>query len=138
MTQRRFDGFFYGLFMDADVLTDAGVSSVNPRSALVDDYCLMLGNRATLWPAAGQRAYGMIFSLTRSEISTLYSAEGLEVYQPEAVSAVTLDHAVVTPCLCYNLPQAPHKHERNSAYAAKLKIALRKLNFPTAYIESIQ
>ena len=137
MTQRRFDGFFYGLFMDADVLADAGVSPVNPRSAFVDDYCLMLGNRATLWPVAGQRAYGMIFSLTRSELSTLYSGAGLEVYQPEAISAITLDHAVVTPCLCYNLPQAPHEHERNPAYTEKLKIALSKLDFPADYIDSI-
>jgi hypothetical protein len=47
MTERRIDGFFYGLFMDADVLRNRGVAPADPRHAHVDternpDYAVRL------------------------------------------------------------------------------------------------
>ena len=40
MSDRRIDGFFYGLFMDGDILRDSQVAAVNPRRAYVDGYAL--------------------------------------------------------------------------------------------------
>lgn len=64
MNERRIDGFFYGLFMDAGVLQSKGVAPVNPRKAYVDDFALRIGDRATLIPSAGARSYGMLYALT--------------------------------------------------------------------------
>jgi hypothetical protein len=66
MSDRRIDGFFYGLFMDIDILREAHVAPVNPRRAHVDGFALRIGQRATLLPSAGGRAYGMLFALTHS------------------------------------------------------------------------
>jgi hypothetical protein len=136
MNDRRIDGFFYGLFMDAEILQDSGAGPMNPRRAFVDDFALRIGQRATLLPSPGARAYGMLFSLTHAELDRLYAAPGLELYSPEAVLARTLDGAA-TPALCYNLREAPRPEERNPEYAARLQRTLSKLNFPADYVASI-
>ena len=64
MTDRRIDGFFYGLFMDIDILRASQVVAANPRRAYVGGYALRIGRRATLVPAPEARVYGMVFALT--------------------------------------------------------------------------
>src|SRR5262245_28763913 len=136
MSARRIDGFFYGLFMDAEVLRQAGAKASNLRRAYVADFALRIGQRATLVPSAGARAYGMLIALTHAELERLYSAPGLESYRPEAVVAQLLEGGAV-PALCYNLVQAPEPHERNQEYAKRLQSVLAKLGFPVEYVESV-
>src|SRR5262249_2387697 len=83
MTERRVDAFFYGLFMDRVILGASGVAPVNPRRVYVDDVALWIGQRATLVPSRGARAYGMLFALTHAELDRLYTAPGLEAYRAE-------------------------------------------------------
>jgi hypothetical protein len=136
MSDRRIDAFFYGLFMDAEILRNAGVSPGNARRAYVDDFALRIGQRATLLPSVGARAYGMLIELTHAELDRLYAVPGLELYRPEAVLARPLE-GTPTPALCYNLREAPLPHERNPEYAAKLLAVLRKLDFPREYVETV-
>src|SRR2546425_11457628 len=106
MTDRRIDAFFYGLFMDVDVLRESKGTPSNPRRAYVADFALRIGQRATLLPAAGARAHGMLIALTHRELGRLYTAPGLEQYRPEAVLAPT-PRGIIVPALCYNLREAP-------------------------------
>ena len=134
MSDRRIDAFFYGLYMDRDVLSGSGIEIVNPRKAYADGYALLIGNRATLVEAIGKRSFGMVMSVTHADINKLYS--GLEGYYPEAIS-VNLMGPDVVPALCYNLAEAPHPDENNSEYAIKLREALARLDFPSDYVASI-
>ena len=136
MGARRVDGFFYGLFMDAEVLLEAGTEPSNFRRAFVADFALRIGQRATLVPSPGGRAYGMLISLTHDDLEKLYHAPGLEDYRAEAVLARLADGQSV-PALCYNLVRAPGPEERNPEYAARLRSVLAKLGFPAEYVESI-
>jgi len=137
MPERRVDVFFYGLFMDTEILRASGVAQpANPRRAFVDDFELRIGKRATLLPRAGTRAYGMLFALTHAELDLLYAAPGLEQYRAEAISAQWFD-GVVTPALCYNLRDPPQANEWNAEYASRLQDALARLGFPEAYVASI-
>ena len=137
MDPRQIDGFFYGLFMDAQVLRQAGTKPSNFRRAYVADFALRIGQRATLVPSSGARAYGMLIALTHAELERLYSAPGLEVYRPEAVVAHTSEGEAI-PALCYNLVQAPEPHERNPEYAMRLQSVLEDLGFPVEYVESVE
>ena len=137
MSARQIDAFFYGLFMEVDLLRQSGVNPANPRRAYVAESALRIGNRATLVPSPGARAYGMLIALTHAELQRLYSAPGLEQYRPEAVLAQVIEGPAV-PALCYNLPDAPESHERNADYARRLKGVLVKLGFPGDYIASIE
>jgi len=137
MSPRQIDGFFYGLFMDARVLYQAGAKPSNLRRAHVADFALRIGKRATLVPSPGARAYGMVISLTHAELDRLYGAPDLETYRPEAVVAHTFEGEAI-PALCYNLVQAPDQHERNPEYAVRLKSVLEGLGFPVEYVESVE
>jgi len=137
VSHRQIDGFFYGLFMDAQVLRQAGMEPSNFRRAYVADFALRIGQRATLVPSPGARAWGVLVSLTHAELDRLYGAPGLEGYRPEAVLAHPSEGGVIA-ALCYNLVQAPEVHERNPEYAKRLRRVLENLGFPAEYVESVE
>ena len=97
------------------------------------DFALRIGNRATLLPSPGARAYGMVVALTHAELDRLYGAPGLELYRPEAVVAQLLDGGTVA-ALCYNLVQAAGPNEWNADYADRLQRVLGKLGFPRSML----
>lgn len=130
------DGFFYGLFMDEDVLAGYEVTARNPRPAYIDDFGLFIGDRATLAPLEGARSYGVVFALESEGFAHLYGGAGLEDYRPETL-AVTAFTGEAISARCYNLPQRPGKNEANPEYAAKLQSVLKKLGFPKEYISGI-
>lgn len=130
------DAFFYGLFMDVDVLRALHVAPANPRGAYVDDFALRVGHRATLVPSSGARAYGMVITLSDIDIDRLYANPDLAAYRAETVHARLLTGGSVR-ARCYNLPHAPAPHERNSHYIARLQSVLRKLDFPADYVASL-
>src|SRR5512134_1338367 len=132
MDEARVDVFFYGLFMDADVLRESQVGAVDARRAFAEGYALRIGRRATLVPFAGKRAYGMVFALTEGELERLYTAPGLEQYRPEPL-LVQMEDGKTLPVLCYVCPR-PQPGEANADYAARLRAVLEKLKFPREYV----
>jgi hypothetical protein len=137
MTDRHIEVFFYGLFMDVDLLSSKGIVAINPRPASVEGFGFRIGKRATLVPASHEHSYGMVMGLTHEALKTLYSGTGLEQYRPEAVSCTTLSGETVC-ALCYNLPSAPAPDEANEEYAGKLRGVLAKLGFPAEYVERVR
>ncbi|MGB9181598.1 MAG: gamma-glutamylcyclotransferase family protein [Pyrinomonadaceae bacterium] len=136
-TARRIDVFFYGLFMDDALLREKGISPKNRRMASVENFCLVIGARASLVPCAGRTAHGVLFSLTHGEVDALYSEASVSVYRPEAVNARLSDGSVV-PALCFNLPMPPSIEERNPQYVTKLREVASRIGLPTGYVSSIQ
>jgi hypothetical protein len=137
MTDRHIEVFFYGLFMDENLLRGKGIVPLNPRPATVEGFGLRIGKRATLVPAESDRSYGMVMGLTHEELEELYSGPGLEHYRPESVNCMTLAGEPVS-ALCYNLPDAPSPDEANEEYAGKLRAVLTKLGFPAEYVEQVR
>lgn len=133
---RRIDVFFYGLFMDAELLRAKGAEPENPRRASLPGFALRIGKRATLVPDPAKRAYGVVIALSHAEIEVLYSEESVRVYRPEAVLCELEDGARV-PALCFNLVEAPSESERNPEYAVKLRDLAQRLLLPQDYIAGI-
>ena len=134
---RRIEVFFYGLFMDADLLRTKGAHPVNIRAACVPGFALRIGQRATLLRRPDARAHGILMELTHSEIEQLYSEASVRAYRPEAVIAELTDGSRV-PALCFNLLVPPRPEEANSEYASKLRELARRLGLPSDYVESIK
>ena len=137
MTSRRIKVFFYGLFMDADLLRAKGADPANIRPACVRGFGLRIGKRATLLRASDATAYGIVMELTHAELDHLYSDPSVRAYRPEAVTAELTDGSRV-PALCFNLPVPPDPEEANSEYAAKLRDLARRLRLPATYVETIR
>jgi len=134
---RRIDVFFYGLFMDETLLRDKGVDPLNRRIASVENFSLAIGARATLIPNKGKMVYGVLFSLSHSEIDALYSEESVCIYRPEAVLAKLSDGSLV-PSLCFNLPNPPTAEERNPQYVSRLRELAARIGLPSDYVSSIK
>ena len=149
---RLLDVFFYGLYMDPDLLSEKKVLARNPRLAMLVDFRLKLGKMATLLRAPGKLSIGMLYSITHAELRRLYWGAGLDAYGAEAVlAAVAIDtikqfdslhdlkqvyrkiDAVVVervPALCCNLIVPPLDDESNDAYQEKLLSLMRRLKIP--------
>ena len=136
MILRRVDIFFYGLFMDTDILRAKGIEPVNPCRAEVLGMALRIGQRATLVPDASKSTHGILMQLTQDEIHRLYSEESVEAYRPEAVMARLTDGRSI-PALCFNLPTPPSVHGENRDYAEKLRDLGRRLDLPVIYLDGL-
>ncbi|MGI9305084.1 MAG: hypothetical protein ACR2RB_20615 [Gammaproteobacteria bacterium] len=52
--------FFYGLFMDMDLLREQGLQPDDPRQARLDGYGLRIGERATLVASQREQVFGIV------------------------------------------------------------------------------
>lgn len=134
---RQIDIFFYGLFMDEALLKEKGLSPQNQRLAEVENFKLVIGERATLVRSSMESVYGVLFSLTQAEIDSLYADPSVRQYRPEPVSA-RLRNGEIVAAVCFNLPQAPAPTERNPQYAARLKELAQRLGLPAEYVARIR
>ncbi len=134
---RRADVFFYGLFMDEDLLRAQGIAPENSALAWLDGFALRIGKRATLIPVRSGRVHGLVMSLTTAELQRLYSQPGLEAYKPQAVLAQVADGGVVA-ALCYNLAEPPAPGEANPEYAVKLRAVAQKVGLPAEYVATLR
>jgi len=132
----RREAFFYGLFMDPEVLRKAGIEPGEGRRARVDGQALRLGERATLVPQAGAHALGMTYPLEAAQLQALYSATGLEAYAPIVVQVACEDGETV-PAECWVLAQVPEGQSPDPGYVGKLRDVLARLGFPADYIASV-
>lgn len=134
---RTIDVFFYGLFMDVELLQSKGVTATQIRNASVAGFELRIGDRATLVPASTGRVFGAVASLSHEDLARLYSEPSVQAYRPEAVLAQLTDGETIA-ALCFNLIEPPAAHERNPEYAAKLRALAERLQFPSDYVASIR
>jgi len=137
MDERRLDVFFYGLFMDQQLLDGKGVHPTDVRPAVVPGFELRIGARAALVPTPAGQVHGLLMKLSHGDIENLYSEPGLRAYRPEPVLALVRDGATVA-ALCYNLPEPPSADERNVEYASQLRSLAQRVGLPSNYVASIQ
>lgn len=129
--------FFYGLFMDRSLLTAKGLHPETVGPAVLPDYRIHIGERATLLPSASGRAYGIVMELSDGEASTLYSEPSVREYKRERVEVELLGTGETVQVHCYNLPRELGLAGANPAYADKLSRLAEALHFDSAYVEEI-
>lgn len=129
--------FFYGLFMDQDLLTASGVSAKPVGLAALDGFRLTIGRRATLVPDADARVFGRLMDLTASDTAALYAGPGLAGYQPQTVTVDMLHDGLACEAIVYNLPANQVDSDANLAYARKLRALAIRLNLPRDYVDSV-
>lgn len=128
--------FFYGLFMDIEILHKKGIYPTNPRKAYLDHYALKIGERASLIPSPGERSYGLLMTMGKNDAEKLYSHPSVRDYIPEEVDTVT-DSGEVVKAFCYNLPEKALAGS-NKSYAMALCELIKQLHFPLEYQNKIK
>jgi hypothetical protein len=129
--------FFYGLFMDRSLLTTKGLHPEMIGPAVLPDYRIHIGERATLLESVSSRAYGIVMELGDEEARALYSEPSVREYIPESVQVQMLDTSEVVEAYCYNLPRELGLTGANPAYATELSQLAETLKFDSAYVEEV-
>lgn len=128
--------FFYGLFMDESLLARKGITPVGVRPGFVEDFGLRIGERATLVPRPGSRAYGAMMDIASDDLTMLYGEDSLADYAPAPVT-VTLMDGTRYEATCYILPGGKATRT-NKTYAQSLLAIATKLEFPDSYLDEIR
>jgi len=128
--------FFYGLFMDDNILLKNGIKSSNPRRGYLNDYALIIGNRASLIPCKDEKSYGIVMTINNDAIHNLYAEASVADYIPEEVSIIISTNDSIT-ATCYNLPSKSITGT-NVLYAASLYKLAKQEGFPDDYLEKIK
>jgi hypothetical protein len=135
---RKVSTFFYGSFMNPEVLAKADVRASETRMARLDDWELRIAPRATLVPAAGRSVYGVLAQLTHPDLDKLYTKDwfGFGAYLPEAV--IVSDSARHRlPALAY-ISWEPPGDKPTAEYLGKMVSVASELGFPDWYVRHIE
>jgi hypothetical protein len=136
MSDEELAVFFYGLFMDEELLSSKGVSPSRTTVGHVDGYGLRIGSRATLVPDDSSRAYGVLMVLRVDDVRAMYADPSVVDYVSEPVSVVLQD-GTIESAACYNLPERLLTGA-NPEYASSLLELAGKLGLPDDYLEQIR
>lgn len=128
--------FFYGLFMDGDILREKGIFPESSIPGYVDDYELNIGERATLNKTKGKRTFGSLMSLTAEELEKLYNEASVTDYIPEKLVAKTFNGESLA-AVTYVLP-LEKLSGRNIQYAVSLAAVAKKIGLPDEYVIEIE
>ena len=131
--------FFYGSYMNPDVLRDLGLEPGKLEPARLSGFDIVIAPRANLVRSDQHAVYGVCAGATHEEIDRLYAhARSVlgEVYLPEPVLVELLD-GTLRPALCYLCPEmAPRPAE--TGYVERILGPAEKFGFPPWYVERIR
>lgn len=129
------DVFFYGLFMDEQLLAAKDVRPSRSAVGFVEGFALHIGQRATLQQQPGGRAYGVLMTVSPAEAASLYSEDSVADYVAEPVTVELMD-GTKADAACYNLPEGT-ADGTNRTYAAALFEVASRLGLPEDYLSQI-
>lgn len=131
--------FFYGSYMNFDVLREVDFAPEQWEIAKIAGFDIVIQPRANLVRSDRQCVYGILATATHSELNRLYAhAKGVlgETYLPEAVLAETMS-GTWRPALCYIAPSMDERPAAND-YVERIVKPAREFHFPEWYIKRLE
>lgn len=138
MKDRMIYTFFYGSFINPDVLKQANFIAHSPETAKLYGYDIIIKPFANLIRSEEQCVYGILASSTPAELSRLYAAAKSTLqldYLPEAVLAET-NNGKLVPALCYICPEMKDA-QPSDEYIDKIFKPAQTFGFPDWYLNKL-
>jgi hypothetical protein len=139
MAEPRVWVFFYGSYINFDVLREVDLVPERWEVARLDGFDIRIQPRANLVPSDQHCVYGIVTTATHAELARLYDhARDVlgEVYLPEAVLVRTLA-GLWRPALCYFCPEMVARPADN-AYVERIAGPARAFGFPEWYVARLE
>jgi hypothetical protein len=139
MNEPQVSTFFYGSYMNLDVLKEVNLAPDDARAARLAGFDISIRPLANLVRSHQHHVYGILVSATHDELSRLYThARNVlgSTYLPHPVVADTLTGELV-PALCYIAPTMEPKQASNE-YIDRIIAPARDFGFPSWYIERLE
>ncbi len=138
MSDKLVRTFFYGSYINSEVLKQLNFTAIEPETAKLYGYDIVIKPIANLIKSDGGCVYGILASSTHSELNRLYSLTkeifGVE-YLPEPVLVETINGKFV-PALCYICPEIKEVQATNE-YVDKIFHPAKKSGFPQWYLNKL-
>ena len=129
--------FFYGLYMDNEVLAGLGVTPERREAASLTGYEFRIASWGYLTRSERGRVYGIVMALTHDDLERLYTPFNSFLthrYSPVPVLVETADGAQLS-ALCY--VTTPPAGPVNQEYVEKILALAEKYAFPGWYVEHL-
>ena len=136
MPQKSVWVFFYGSFIDLDVLKRADVVVEQFEVARLSGFDVEIKPLANLVRSEQHCVYGIVAATTHQELRGLYSQRWVSSYLPEEVLVETLD-GKWRAALCYVAPELAAEPPAEE-YVENIVRAARKYGFPDWYIDRLE
>jgi cation transport regulator ChaC len=133
--ERRVWVFFYGSFINPDVLAAAGVVPQRVEVARLSGFDISIGPLANLVRSDRDSVYGIVVQATHTELDRLYSQSWVGTYLPEAVLTETADGRLL-PALCYVAPEGDTSRPTRE-YVDRIVAPASAYGFPAWYIQRL-
>jgi hypothetical protein len=130
--------FFYGSFLNLDVLQGAGLVPDRVEVARLGGFDIVIGPLANLIRSDQHSVYGILATATHAELGRLYDYARDQLggtYLPEAV--LTEASGAWRPALCYLAPQMEPGTPSND-YIDRIVIPARQHGFPAWYLARLE
>ena len=138
MEEKRVSVFFYGLFMDFEILREHGLVPERWEVARLHGYEFEIASWGYLRTSDRQCVYGIVVPASERELAKLYDkTSGILTaqYFPEPVLVETLDGKWI-PALCY-VATSPPEGPVNTKYANAMVKLAERFKFPEWYVEHL-
>ena len=139
MKERKVKTFFYGSYINLDVLKEVDLIPEHVEVARLAGFDIRIQPLANLVQSDEHTVYGILTSATHTELQRLYAhARDVlgGVYLPEAVLSQTLDGKPV-PALCYIASAMPPR-PASDEYIDRIVIPAKQYAFPPRYIARLE
>ncbi len=139
MNHKKIDVFFYGSYINFEVLKEVDLVLDNWEAAKLNGYDIVIQPRANLVPSDETCVYGIVAHATHIELESLYkhAKEILgEVYLPEAVLVET-ENSKWQPTLCYICHDMKPK-DADPEYVYRIAGPAIEFGFPDWYVKRIE
>jgi hypothetical protein len=136
---RRATVFFYGSYMNPDVLAEVNIRPERFEVARLPGYDLRIRPLANLVRSDEHTVFGVLATPTHAELDRLYAhARDIlgGVYLPEAVVISTRGERLV-PALCY-IATSMDDRPAEAEYVERILVPARRLGFPEWYLRRIE
>jgi hypothetical protein len=130
--------FFYGSFINLDVLQGAGLAPDRVEVARLAGFDIVVGPLANLVRSDRDSVYGILVRATHAELARLYDHARDKLggtYLPEAVLAETKE--AWRPALCYIAPEM-EPGTPSSDYVDRIVVPAREHGFPAWYVARLE
>jgi hypothetical protein len=128
--------FFYGSFMNVDVLKQGGYLPERYEVAKLNGFDIHIRPLATRVRSDQHCDYGIVAAGTHEELHRLYSQDWVGTYLPEAVLVETLD-GKWRSALCYIAPASEQQPAKDD-YIDRIVGPAKQYGFPGWYIARLE
>src|SRR2546426_11825201 len=136
LTSDSLQVFFYGSFMDTEVLRNLGVVPKKVETAELKNWSIIFSPLATIVRSEGDSVYGTIAELSQDQVRMLYTRDDLKHYNPVDITVATKRSKGVS-AQCY-ISKPSTGQNPSEEYLRRVIQAAERLGFPPVYLARLR